>query len=198
MILSFEDCLGRSKGSQAELDVAALRAFFGDSVDRVESCGISDDMAGIDYRVVLRRGATINVDAKLRLGCLRHWRDPSDPELTLEVWSKIPSSVAPDGRPGWTLDESKLTDYVLWTWDPDECGQRILMPFQLLRATFRSRCREWVSRYRGNRSSNLGASGARWESECVYVPASVVWRAMLDHATSECHSRADALPWEIA
>jgi len=181
----FGDCLERSKGLRAVADMDVLREFFGESCSSVRQAGVADDLRGIDYVVTLRKETTVHVDAKLRENCAIYWR-AGIPELTLEVWSKDPDGPfpTPGGRTGWTLDEGKLTDYVLFTWPPAESRLRYVVPYQMLRIAFRKNANAWMQRFKTNRHQHNRCSGilccgeCRWTSTCVFVPAPVVWHAI--------------------
>lgn len=175
-VIDFNACLDRSKGMAAAEDLDAIRAFFGPSCREVVPADKSMDRLGVDYVATLRRGATVYVDAKRRFNCARYWRG-GVPELTLEIWSACPGGETP-ARVGWTLDESKLTDYVLFTWPAEEHAGRYMVPFQLLRVAFRRHVLEWSRTYRLNREQPNGGKWSSWSSTCVFVPLPVVWEAM--------------------
>lgn len=131
----------------------------------------AEERRGIDYVATLRRSAEVYVDVKQRSqGCSQHWT--SGPELALELWSVAPSTEKP-GLAGWTLSESYATDMVLFCFDPSDFDGTYLVPFQPLRMAFRRNLADWVLDYR----SGCQSSG-RWESECLFVPASVVLEAV--------------------
>jgi hypothetical protein len=141
-----------------------------------------DQRAGIDYRAVLRGGAPVDIDHKARRpGASRFWGG-SEPQFALEHWSLVPgtSPSAPRGATGWTLDESKRTDYILFTYDPADTDRVFLVPFQLLRIAFRRNFACWSDgRFKVGRESTVDRQrGTRWESECVFVPASVAFDAI--------------------
>lgn len=129
---------------------------------------------GVDYVATLRRGATVFVDVKRReKGCSQFWkRSPKsgilEPELALELWSVRPGENRL-GIAGWTLDESKLTDYTFHVFDPSDTGDVFLFPFQLLRSSFVKNLKLW----RKLHPPKIQSSGA-WESECLFVPAGKV------------------------
>lgn len=135
------------------------------------------DRNGVDYVATLRRGTEILIDAKTREpGASRYWND-NGPELALEIWS-----VMPDGRyntpqartkVGWTLCESKQTDMIFYTFDRADCFDVFLLPFQHLRIAFRQNWPVWSKRYRRKTQDSFA-----WQSECIFVPADVVLKAI--------------------
>lgn len=162
----------RTVASEPPEDVLR-RAFVG--VVSVESTDLATDKSGVDFLITLRRGATIGIDLKAReAGCSRYWND--GPELALETWSVCPSHYDA-GKPGWTLDEAKATDYTMHTFDSADSMEVYVLPFQQLRTAFRRNLSAWRSAYRVARQNS-----GRWQSECVFVPAHVVMAAINDVA----------------
>jgi len=140
-----------------------------------------DDLAGIDYLAKLRNGRDVPVDAKYRKrGASKYWKY-SEPELALERYSVVPDSTKGhgEGKIGWTLDPAKLTEYVLFTFHPDDTPRAFLMPFQSLRAAFLANGEQWLDRY-GKKGSYFyeSSNNGQWESAALFVPASVVIDAM--------------------
>jgi hypothetical protein len=193
----FESKLAWSKGQARATDAETIKALIPGCVT-VEAATEELDRKGIDYVATLRRGATVNIDIKAReIGVSRYWKatgaplfgnaTAKEPELTLEQWSVMPEKYRP-GKAGWTLDESKLTDYVLYLFDPADTTEVFLLPFQLLRAAFRRNVEAWRMNFRvGVCTSNGGA----WSTESVFVPAWCVIDAIASEmrATIGCAKR---------
>jgi len=138
---------------------------------------IREDKMGNDYRVILRRGGEILVDAKNRdRGCSRFWK--CGPEFALEKWSVLPENGTP-GKTGWTLCERKQTDLIFFKFYPEDSTDVFLVSYQLLRVAFRRNLNLWENQFQVARQS----SGA-WKSECVFVPASIVFCAINDISVS--------------
>lgn len=136
----------------------------------VSKANIILDKSGIDYIATLRGGATVGIDHKARAaGCKKHWRQ--GPELALEKWSVVPSENCPTGKPGWTLDESKATDYTLHTFAIEDTFVAYLLPFQLLRVAFRRRINQWWKSFRHELQISTRQGSGGWRSECIFVPA---------------------------
>ena len=142
-----------------------------------------EDKTGIDYKAVLRRGAEINIDLKLReKGCSKFWQ--SEEEIALEKWSVVPEK-GKAGKVGWTLDEAKQTHYTLHAFDRRDSENVFLLPFQLLRKAFRTHMDEWYTEYESARQNS-----GTWRSECLFVPISVVLEAIRE---ASCHEIENAL-----
>jgi len=161
---------------QYNSDAAAIMDMLDGCVSVATSTEAMDKL-GVDYIAKLRGGSDVYVDAKARrIGASRQrgW-NPDDPLLAIEKWS-----VAPGGKykiqrtkPGWTLDESKVTDLILYTFDPSDSETRFLLPFQNLRIAARRLIHHWALRF-GMRTQDNG----RYESQAVFVPASEVISAI--------------------
>lgn len=160
-----------SRGVRELTDLETIRSLLPGCVEVIKTNG-QQDRAGIDYLATLRGGAVVAIDAKTRQsGCSRYWAD-GIPDLALEKWSVIPSNGY-DGKTGWTLSETSNVDYILFTFDKSDSNEVFLYPFQLLRAAFRAEIHNWYRIYR-HRIQNSGT----WQSECVFVPEHVVWKAV--------------------
>lgn len=128
---------------------------------RVERAGRVDDLRGVDYWAYLSTGRPQGVDLKARR---REWGD-----LYLELVSRDD-----DEAPGWTVDQKKITDYVLFLWPQTY----LLLPFPQLRATVRRNEAAYRERYGTSWASSEGRSGRRWRTENLALPAGLVFRDM--------------------
>ncbi len=174
--------LAFSRGVSLDTYPATIRSLLGPSCVDVRKAPLELDKQGVDWVAELRGGAEMNIDVKAReAGCSAYWKrgayDRPEPELALETWSVMPDAHNPSGKIGWTLDESKVTDYTLHVFDPRDCLEVFLLPFQLLRMAFKGNFRLWTSVFRvAPQTSHRGS--ATWKSECVFVPASLVTEAI--------------------
>jgi hypothetical protein len=66
-------------------------------------------------------------------------------------------------------------DCVLFTFDPGDCANVYLLPFQHLRMAFRRHCSEWSVVYDRKKQSS-----GTWQSECVFVPVPCVLDAVVE------------------
>ena len=181
MDYNFDMELATSRDRSA-IDKWAIRELLPDCVE-VREGNHYEDLAGADYFGQLNNGREVPIDAKSRTpGSSRYWKD--EPELPMERWSVCPSEFHRDGKVGWTLDRSKLTEYILFTFDPDDSRQAYLLPFQQLRAAFLRWGKSWLEVYGKDgdwfyESSN----GGEWTSAALFVPASVVLGAITEQMT---------------
>ena len=170
----FKERLAFSKGCAGSNDAETIQRLLPGCINVIQAHE-DLDKTGVDFVAHLRRGSKVNIDVKRRdLGVSKYWT--GEPELTLEQWSVVPSNTK-QGVAGWTLDESKATDYILYVFHPADCRDAYLIPFQLLRMAFRRNNVTWRNAYRIGRCSTYG----RYETESVFVPASVV----IDHVAQE-------------
>ena len=174
----FQERLAFSFGEQRDTDLATIQAMI-DGCVSVTQADEKLDRSGVDYIARLRRGAELLIDAKTRdRGCSKWWVQ-GVPELALETWSARPGGkfgIARDrAKVGWTLCEAKNVDLILFKFHPDDSRKVYLACFQLLRMAFRRNLGKWSGQF------NTGVqSSSSWESECLFVPANVVYAAMLE------------------
>lgn len=171
----FERDLRWSRGRTEQRDIAMLWRLFGDSCVRVTKTDVAMDKAGVDYIVTLRRGAEVYVDAKARKpGASRYWRY-GEPDLQLESYSVVPMPGVPNGKPGWTLDEARNVDLILFSYDARDTDEVYIVSAHLLRMAFRRNYHVWRGQFPVHRQDS-----GRWQSECFFVPRSVVAAAVND------------------
>lgn len=178
MKYDFHEQLAFSRGARLESDLLTIQSMI-DGCTHVVQADQEQDRAGVDYIAHLRRGAQIKIDAKARSkGASRYWR--SGPELQLEIWSVRPGGKYQTSqarlKAGWTLSESTDVDMILFTYDPTDTKECFLVPYQPLRIAFRRHLVDWKTTYKFDVQETPGSRG--WESECVFVPASVVFAAI--------------------
>ena len=168
----------------------------------VQRTSKTEDRRGIDFKAILRRGAELNIDIKSReKGCSKFWQpyrfgQGIEPELALEKYSVAPPSaienpIVEEPKTGWTLDESKETDYTLHVFDPSDTIEVFLLPFQLLRIAFRKHIDSWYANFKHARQFTHSSFGS-WESECIFVPG---W-CVIEAVSAEMRPKTPASPVE--
>jgi hypothetical protein len=140
----------------------------------IQHHGDSADRAGGDFEIRTPAGP-IYIDFKLR------WFDPIErfgsDDICVElvsVWRGDPNPPYPvaavEESPGWTLDPSKRTDYVLFAWTRQDGLFRVwLVDYRALRLEATARWREWSRRYGVVAVRNNG-----YHTLCSFVPRSDV------------------------
>lgn len=176
---NFNDKLIDSKSKETVV-CRAMQLFFPGCKIEQEEC-VALDKRGRDYRVILPNKDVFALDHKNRdPGCSKYWKN-GEPELAPEVWSKIPEPGIP-GQVGWMLDHTKITDYVLCTFDASDTELCYLALFSEYRELFENNYDSLKLRYRVATQVSDG-----WKSECIFVPVSALvnlglrlWAAQLN------------------
>jgi hypothetical protein len=174
----FMNNLRFSKGVNADNDILTISKMLHGCVNCVPSTDVNMDRHGVDYVATLRGGAQVFIDAKTRReSCRRYWRYGE--EIPIEIWSVMPGgrfNISPDSaKVGWTLDESKITDLILFTWNKADCEFAYLLCFQTLRIAAARYLEYWANTF----DIKVQNSG-RWESQAIFVPIQNVLDAMRD------------------
>ena len=135
----------------------------------VEKACEDDDRKGTDYWVRHKRMEPLSIDVKVRG---TDWAAKPPPynadDLALETWSVVERQV-----PGWTRDDRKQTDYIMWFWS--DTGRWCIVPFTLLCGAFSAEWESWRERYK-TRQQYTPERG--YHSECVFVPRREVWASI--------------------
>ena len=130
-----------------------------------------EDRAGIDFVLAMESGSSLFLDLKLRD------KDFGKDDVALEIWSVVPlRDDCADGRPGWTWDKKKKTDYVLFYWR-DTC-RFFLVPFHPLHRVFRANFRNWIAASFKTARQTTTENGGTWQSECIFIPRELVVRGI--------------------
>jgi len=175
-VYSFKDKLEFSRGQREKTDILTLEKLIPGCLSVLKTDTITDKK-GIDYIATLRGGANIFIDAKTReKGCSKFWK--GEPELAPELWSVCPGGKyqiqKERAKAGWTLNETTLVDYIYCTFDPFDCVEVFLLPFQLYRIAFRKKIHQWQKEYFMPPPQDSG----EWQSQCIFIPVSVVLNAI--------------------
>lgn len=128
----------------------------------------SNDRTGTDWWIEHRAGKFLSVDCKVRA---EDWsaKNSSTDDLALETFSVVEKNVV-----GWTRDDRKKTDYVLWLWI--DTGRWLLVPFPMLCGVFTREWENWKSQFKTAQQRTVRDNGNSYHSECVFVPRRLVWK----------------------
>lgn len=178
----FNERLAMSQGVAHSLDVGDILMSCISGALKVTQADTRDDRNGTDWWVEHASGNKISVDAKIRTK--DYWTLRREDDLALEVWSikarvSRDSTRSDDNRVvGWTLNENKRTDYILWFWLDSQ--RFCLMPFHMLCRVFQRHNRAWYDDYEHCEQFTPRTKGATdgYFSECVFVPRHEVWAAI--------------------
>lgn len=129
-----------------------------------------NDRQGVDWWIETKSGERVAIDCKIRD------EDPKKKfgadDLALEIWSVVEKKVI-----GWSLDETKRTDYVFWLFK--DTGRWCVVPFLMLVKAFKQNKEEWLKKYKMATQNTEN----RYHSECVFVDRRELWAAIYRQAT---------------
>ncbi len=159
MKYGFRERLNWSQGITTSADVVEILKNNVPGCIDVSAATVQDDKSGTDWWCNRSNGKPLSVDLKRRDldPVQRGWGD----DLALETWSVCYTKV------GWTRDDAKLTDFVLWLFPT---GRWVLVPFPLLCSVYQDKWEAWAGEYKTDKQSS-----GTWESECTFVPRREVW-----------------------
>jgi hypothetical protein len=164
--LDFNERMRMSDGVAATDDVRTiLVGEIPGAVSAVRASNVNDRQ-GVDWWVEMSTARHLAVDVKVRE---HDWAatHPDEDDLALETWSVVESQ-----KIGWTRDESKRCDYILWLWQ--DTRRFCLLPFPMLCRVFNDQWRSWTKQFKTKRQKTSWNSGT-YHSECVFVPRREVW-----------------------
>lgn len=168
----FDERLQMSQGICEARDIKSILLENVPGAVEVRKANEIDDRNGTDYWVRHERGTPYSVDIKVRD---EDWAYKPEPhkadDLALETWSVVENDVV-----GWTRNQEKATDYILWFWK--DSGRWCLVPFAMLCCVFQERWYEWRSEFKVARQRTPRRNGDTYHSECVFVPRREVWAAI--------------------
>lgn len=167
----FDERLVMSGGHSASSDVRdVLMQCIPGSLNAYKAAP-SNDRLGVDWWVEMPNARHLAVDAKVRE---EDWatKNPPHDDLAIETLSVVES-----GKIGWTRDDTKRCDYVLWLWK--DTGRYCLLPFPMLCKVTQANWESWREKYKVSRQRTPWGEGF-YHSECVFVPRREVWRLVYE------------------
>lgn len=167
-MFDFKQALVLSQGTSANQAIGTILLDTIPGSTKVMQANQQNDRNGIDWWVEMP-GYLLGIDCKIRE------EDPlpkfGKDDLALETWSVIEAK-----KVGWTLDDTKQTDYVFWIWK--DTGRWCLAPFLLLRRAFQTYRNVWCEQFQVARQRTGHGGKTAYHSECVFVPRREVWAAI--------------------
>lgn len=134
-----------------------LRQRFPDALS-VRRSGSANDKMGADFVIEFPHGQFRFIDIKMRRV---DFKARGMDDVALEVWSNTELR-----RPGWALDESKLTDYFLFVWM--DTGRIVMFDARALRAVARVHLSRWQSTSKSAAQRTPTSTGG-YSSSVVFV-----------------------------
>lgn len=164
-VFDFKRSLVISTGTSANQTIGDILLATIPGSTRAIQANQANDRSGVDWWLEMQSGDFLGVDCKIRE------EDPlpkfGKDDLALETWSVVEKKIV-----GWTLDDTKRTDYVFWFWK--STGRWCVVPMLLLRKAFQLYQQEWMRKFQ----VATQCTERRYHSECVFVPRRDVWRAI--------------------
>lgn len=160
-VFDFKEALTISAGTSANRVIGDILLETIPGSTRAIQANTNNDRSGVDWWLEMQSGDFLAVDCKIRE------RDFGKDDLALETWSVVEKRVV-----GWTLDDTKRTDYVFWFWK--DTGRWCVVPFLLLRRALQVHLVEWKAAFR----VVMQCTDRRYHSECLFVPRREVWAAI--------------------
>lgn len=134
-----------------------LARLFPDSLT-IRKAAMENDKLGADYWIEFRHGQFRAVDVKVRA---EDWKAKGKPDIALEIWANREKR-----KPGWTIDNNKLTDYVLFVWL--DTGRADLFDFRLLKAVTLANLDEWSGNRQTSNQTTASTRG-RYSASCMFI-----------------------------
>jgi hypothetical protein len=129
-------------------------------LENVRRADLHDDLLGVDYWAIRPTGSRpLGIDIKCR--------EEDYNDLLLEFVSNSAT-----GSPGWTINRTNITDFVLYLWPESD----VLISYPLLRAATVEHLDEWRTRY--PESSNHTTTGGDYRTRWIAVPDPVVYQSI--------------------
>jgi len=142
----------------------ALRRRFPDLL-AIHKAHDENDKRGIDYFLEFKNGRMEALDVKVRTKDFARHGDACN--VALET---IANSAT--GKPGWTFDGDKLTDWVLFLWLDTERDD--LVHFRQLRAAASANVTAWLAARRVAKQTTKTARGS-YSAESLFVSPRDMW-----------------------
>jgi hypothetical protein len=165
----FREKLDESNQIILERQMRAIEVFFS-AANKIEPVtDVNLDKMGCDVIVHYPNGSHWFIDRKMRIkGCSRYW-ELGTPDIAPEIWSVVPEKGMA-GVPGWTLDMSKQTDWVVCAYHPADTRMCYCIDFNQYRDFFIRKKDDLV---RAKYQTAFQDSGS-WRSQCMFLPITVL------------------------
>ena len=176
-IHDFQERLAFSEGIQPGSELLTAVMSMVPNACTIKRATVSEDKSGTDYWITRSHGLpALSIDMKNRGYCpIERWSSDDACIETTSVYRGNGPQWQDDGRQkvGWTIDYSKRTDFVVYTWPNDQGTRFWIVPFVPLCAAARAHWREWAASYGERAAWNDG-----YRTLSVYPPRSVIAKAM--------------------
>lgn len=165
----FDDRLAMSHGVSENAEISSILIENIPGALNAYQSHTRNDKQGTDWWVEHCTSRHLSVDCKVRS---QDYSLKGHDDLALESWSVIEAN-----RVGWTRDDNKRSDYILWLWT--DTKRWCLIPFPMLCSVMIDHWEQWRKDYKFARQHTpSGMNG--YHSECIFVPRKIVWRAIFN------------------
>lgn len=149
---NFTERLNFSEGIELEEDLLKYLLKNIPNATDIQRAEKEDDKTGIDYWIFRKNLPPLAIDVKHRSFCpIQRWGKDDACIETTSVYTGNPFPPWDDQyrlKPGWTLDENKRTDIVIYTWPYNETLRRYwIVYFPLLCRAAKLNWRRWAEEY---------------------------------------------------
>lgn len=146
---------------------SALKGYFPELL-QIHHAHLENDKRGIDFFLEFPHGKIETLDVKIRKADYALRGDVDN--VCIELTSNMEAA-----RIGWTFDDSKLTDWVLFYWEESE--RHSLHHFRQLRAVAAVNETDWRKRKKTARQKTQSTQGGSYTSESLFISDRDLWAA---------------------
>lgn len=159
-IFDFNRQLSESHKYETEDVLLDLKSYFSDLLQLFKAHELND-RRGIDYYLEFPNGKIETVDVKIR------YKDYGENSNVIELTS--------GNKAGWTLDNSKLTDWIFYKWL--DTGRSELFHARQLREATNRNIEQWKKVY-PTTTQISHHNGKCWSSNSMFVASRDIWKAI--------------------
>lgn len=174
----FKERLKFSQGIELSGDVLKYISRIVPRNTGVRKATVLEDKSGTDYWIERVGNPPISIDVKHRGFCPIEKFGSDD--ACIETTSVYKGAGPPwdeeerlKSKVGWTLDTTKRTDFIVYTWPKNKGVRFWVVPFLPLCAAARRNWRAWARKYEERSAKNNG-----YRTPSVYPPRQVIAKAI--------------------
>lgn len=159
-----------------------------------EKAALADDRSGTDYWLHRKKGLrSLSIDLKNRGFCPIEKFGSDDACIETTSVYQGPNGKSWNDKfrrkPGWTIDEKKETDYIVYTWPEGTARRYWIVPYPFLQAASIRCWRQWAIKY-----GEKPAANPRYVTLSVYPPRKVIAKAMRSLMVGSVQIQTQPLP----
>jgi len=154
----------RSSINYVEADIKKLIEL---GFSHVHQANEKEDQKGGDYLAKDFNGRQVYIDVKRReKGCSKYWKN-GIPEVAIEFESVCAGGKynIKEPRIGWSFDDKKITDWIVYLFDESDFKSALYIDFKLLYAALHEFKNVLTKKYKLKYQDS-----GQWESSAMFVP----------------------------